>query len=64
MLIFYIGSRACPGFMFATRVIIRVINSIVEEFEIFEGPNQPDLTKLNGLTRPPVTESYRFATKN
>ncbi|VUZ51082.1 unnamed protein product [Hymenolepis diminuta] len=61
---FSVGSRACPGFMFATRVIIRVINSIVEEFEIFEGPNQPDLTKLNGLTRPPVTESYQFATKN
>ncbi|VDO12051.1 unnamed protein product [Rodentolepis nana] len=61
---FSIGSRACPGFMLATRVILRIITRITEEFEIFEGENQVDLTNLNGLTRPPVTESYQFVTKN
>lgn len=61
---FSVGSRACPGFMLATRVIIRVMTRIIEEFEIFEVQNQFGLTNLNGLTRSPVTESYRFVTKN
>ncbi|KAM7540585.1 hypothetical protein Aperf_G00000030715 [Anoplocephala perfoliata] len=59
---FSVGSRACPGFMFATRVILRVVNSIIKEFKIVEFQKPTKLTEdhLHGLTRPPVNDTYQF----
>ncbi|VDM32389.1 unnamed protein product [Hydatigera taeniaeformis] len=59
---YHTGSRACPGFMFATRVITRVMNCIIANFKIEECKNEMDVKvdQLCGLTRPPVSETYRF----
>lgn len=59
---YYLGSRACPGFMFATRVITRVMSCIIANFRIEECQDEVNAKgdHSTGLTRPPVTENYRF----
>ncbi|VDK20899.1 unnamed protein product [Taenia asiatica] len=59
---FSVGSRACPGFMFATRVITRVMSCIIANFSIEECQDEVNAKgdHSTGLTRPPVTENYRF----
>ncbi|VDD77692.1 unnamed protein product [Mesocestoides corti] len=59
---FSLGPRACPGFMFATRVITRVMSHIVEQFRIEECSDASDTAncQTGGLTRPPVAQCYRF----
>ncbi|KAL5967584.1 hypothetical protein TSMEX_004690 [Taenia solium] len=63
---FSVGSRACPGFMFATRVITRVMSCIIANFSIEECQDEVDAKgdHSTGLTRSPVTENYRFIALN
>ncbi|KAH9286439.1 Cytochrome P450 2F2 [Echinococcus granulosus] len=62
---FSVGSRACPGFVFATRVITRIMNCIITNFRIEECQDEVNTSDhLNGLTRPPVAEKYRFIVLN
>uniref|UniRef100_A0A183TCM8 Cytochrome P450 n=1 Tax=Schistocephalus solidus TaxID=70667 RepID=A0A183TCM8_SCHSO len=58
---FSLGSRACPGFMFATRLILRVMTHLLSHFKIeIDKEAECAGTKQAGLTRPPTTQRYKF----
>nr|CUU97392.1 hypothetical transcript [Hymenolepis microstoma] len=63
---FSVGARACPGFMFATHMLMRTVSKLTSEFKVVEGENDknaPEL-QLNGITRPQRDDSYRFLAIN
>ncbi|KAL7061712.1 hypothetical protein AAHC03_0263 [Spirometra sp. Aus1] len=58
---FSLGSRACPGFMFATRLILRVMTQLLSHFHIeIDEEAEGAGTRQSGLTRPPTTQRYKF----